>query len=570
MSENEKHLNHPAVVGTEEHHDVDHKHEVAVVKTVQGDESFQQAMLKEPPRAWNGTSILLYAYCAVAFCCSTTNGYDGSLFGTLLSNKNFKAFFGVENAGIEAGIVTAMYQIGSVAVIPFMGPALDTWGRRGGMFIAALIIVIGVIIQATCIINSSVQQFMAGRFLLGFGVGIIGAAGPTYVVEVSHPAHRGVATGLYNVFWPVGALVASGAARGGLDYGGNTSWMIPVCLQLMFPTIILFFVWFLPESPRWQYTRGQREKATGFLTKFHGHGNSNSEWVKLQLAEYEEHLELDGSDKRWWDYRALFRDRASVYRLVLASTIMTFGQWAGNGVVSYFLSAFLDTAGIKGDVTQTNVAVGMNAIQIFFAGLGACFVDKFGRRTMLFWVNVACSLCWIGVVIPTSIANVTDPSDEAQIDAVDPNVSRAVLAMVYIFQITYSFGWTPMQALYPVEVLSFELRAKGMALASLFMNAALLTTQFGMPVSLKNIAWRTYIVFVVWCAVQAAVIWVFVPETKNRTLEELDDIFNSPNPAKASIAKKVLEVDSSANIVHVSAVERTGHGLGHRRGGSNA
>ncbi|KAH6881024.1 general substrate transporter, partial [Thelonectria olida] len=193
--------------------------------------------------------IILILACFVAFCCSTTNGYDGSLFGTLLANDTFKEYFNVANVGIEAGIVTAMYQIGNVVAIPFIGPAVDTWGRRAGMCIGSTTIVIGVIIQVTTIVNASVEQFMAGRFFLGFGVGIAAAAGPVYVVEISHPAHRGVVTGLYNVMWPLGALVASGAARGGLAYEGhNKSWLIPVGLQLMFPGIVMLCSFLLPES----------------------------------------------------------------------------------------------------------------------------------------------------------------------------------------------------------------------------------------------------------------------------------------------------------------------------------
>lgn len=226
-----------------------------------------------------------------------------------------------------------MYQIGSVAAIPFVGPAIDTWGRRCGMFIGSVIIILGVIIQVACVNNANTQQFMAGRFFLGFGVSIISAAGPTYVIEFGHPAYRGVIGGLYNVMWPVGALVASGAARGGLNYAGNTSWMIPVALQVMFPGIVMFCAFLLPESPRWLYTRGKREKAISYLTKYHGSGNPDSEWVKLQLTEYEESLEMDGTDKKWWDYRALFRDRGSIYRLFCNCLASLFSQWAGNGIV---------------------------------------------------------------------------------------------------------------------------------------------------------------------------------------------------------------------------------------------
>jgi sugar porter (SP) family MFS transporter len=526
---------------------------VVATKEAVGDEAFQAAMIKEPPKLFSNPYLLLSIL--VAFCCSTANGYDGSLFGTLLANGRFKDFFGVKNNGIGAGIVTAMYQIGGVTAIPFTGPAIDTWGRRVGMFIGAFIILIGVVIQLTCVTNANINQFMAGRFFLGFGVQIAAAAGPIYVVETAHPAYRGICGGLYNVMWPVGALVASSASRGALHYGGNTSWMIPLGLQAMFPGIICLCVFFLPESPRWLYTNNKQDQATEVLTRLHGNGNRDGEWVKLQLHEYGSFLEMEGTDKKWWDYRALFASRASIYRLTCNCIVSCFGQWCGNGIVSYFLSAFLDTAGIVGEVNQMNVGLGMNAIQIFFAACGASITDLLGRRPMLLIVNVVCGLCWIGVIVPASIANITDPSDKAETAAVSPNVSRAMLAMVYIFQICYSAGWTPLQALVPVEVLSYEIRAKGMAFSGAFTNLALLSNQLGVPVALEKIQWRTYIVFCVWCFVQTGVLYFLMPETKNRTLEELDRIFSAPNPVKASTEKKVYQVDGDANVVGVDNVD---------------
>lgn len=78
-----------------------------------------------------------------------------------------------------------------------------------------------------------------------------------------------------------------------------------------------------------------------------------------------------------------------------------------------------------------------------------------------------------------------------------------------------------------------------------------LVNQFGFPVALDNIKWKTYIVFLVWCLIQAGLIYIFIPETKNRTLEELDEIFSAKNPTKASIAKKKLELDENRNVVGV-------------------
>ena len=128
-----------------------------------------------------------------------------------------------------------------------------------------------------------------------------------------------------------GSILASGVARGSTDLPGQNSWRVPLWVQLLFSGLVLIFCPFLPESPRWLYVNNKADKAKEILIRYHGEGNPESEWVKLQLAEYEEFLEMEGADKRWWDYRALFKDSVSRYRVLCCCTIGVFGQWAGNG-----------------------------------------------------------------------------------------------------------------------------------------------------------------------------------------------------------------------------------------------
>jgi len=173
-------------------------HEVRVVK---GSEAFNEALMKERPSILHPRSLLLLACTLLGFFCQTMNGFDGSLFGGLTANKTFLAHFHGENNGIWAGLVSAMYQIGGVCALPFVGPAIDTWGRKPGMFIGSILIICGAVVTGTTISNASINQFMGGRFLLGFGVSIASAAGPIYTVETSHPAFRGVATAYCNTFW---------------------------------------------------------------------------------------------------------------------------------------------------------------------------------------------------------------------------------------------------------------------------------------------------------------------------------------------------------------------------------
>ena len=172
---------------------------------------------------------------------------------------------------------------------------------------------------------------MGGRFLLGFAVPIMTTAGPLHVIETAHPAHRGIITGLYNTFWFVGSLLAAGVTRGSANLAGNQSWRIPVWLQMLFPALLVILPLLLPESPRWLYTRGKHTQAKKTLAKYHGCGNEDSIWVSMQIREYEEYLNMDGGDKRWWDYGSLFKTRPARYRLACNCIVAIFGQWAGNG-----------------------------------------------------------------------------------------------------------------------------------------------------------------------------------------------------------------------------------------------
>lgn len=158
-------------------------------------------MVREPPRPFTWRTFQLYSACFIGFFCSTMNGYDSSLINNLLENQWFLEYYHGKNAGVWAGIVTSMYQIGGVVSLPFIGPAADTYGRRFGMWIGCLFVIIATIVQGTAPAKEGVKQFMGGRFLLGFGVNIASAAGPMYVVEVSHPAYRGIVTAIFNCFW---------------------------------------------------------------------------------------------------------------------------------------------------------------------------------------------------------------------------------------------------------------------------------------------------------------------------------------------------------------------------------
>jgi len=98
---------------------------------------------------------------------------------------------------------------------------------------------------------------------------------------------------------------------------------------------------------------------------------------------------------------------------------------------------------------------------------------------------------------------------------------------IYLFMVVFSFGWTSMQALYPAEVLSYDMRTKGLALLTLVSQAASCINTFGLPSALEAMGFWVYVLFCVWDLFEVIVIYFTVVETKGLTLEEIEDVFEN-------------------------------------------
>lgn len=124
-----------------------------------------------------------------------------------------------------------------------------------------------------------------------------------------------------------------------------------------------------------------------------------------------------------------------------------------------------------------------------------------------------------------------------------PNLGYGTIVAIYLFLMIFSWGWTPLQMLYMVECLENRTRAKGSGLNYLFLNIAMVVNTFGVSVAIEEIQWRLYLVYIGWLCVEFAVVYFFFVETAGKTLEELAEVFEAPNPVKASLRKKVTQVD---------------------------
>lgn len=158
-------------------------------------------------------------------------------------------------------------------------------------------------------------MFLGGRFLVGLGCTTAAMAGKAYMSEITSPWNRGRWMGLQNSFYYIGQLLASGVSIPLGQLASNYSWRIPLILQCALGLVNVAGVLFLPESPRWLYSRGRKEEAVLILAKLHSRDNDvQSPLVQLEILDIEQSISLTGADKRWWDFRPIFTTGAQRYR----------------------------------------------------------------------------------------------------------------------------------------------------------------------------------------------------------------------------------------------------------------
>ncbi|KAJ5771387.1 lactose permease [Penicillium nucicola] len=464
------------------------------------------------PSLWTTSMFRLYGCLLIGYLCATVNGFDGAVMGGINAMTSYQDYFHMASASSSTGIIFAIYSIGTACAVPFVGPVSDRWGRRAGMFVGSIIVITGTVVTSRAVNHG---MFMGGRFVLGFGVCFVNVSGPVYVGEMAHPTWRGPLSGLYNCFWYIGSIVAAWVVYGTKNQ--IDGWRTPLYCQFIASGIIALFVWFLPESPRWLVSNGRAESARNVLARYHGEGDSEHPIVKLQMAEMELQISTEGAHRR---------------RLICVLSMALFGQWSGNSSTSYYLPVMLENAGITSE-SRKLLLNGINAPLCFVASVtGTMFLDKAGRRPLLMCTLIGCIICF-AIITPLSKIASEHPDQSS--------TANASIAFIYLFGISFSFAWTPLSPMYVVECLDTNTRAKGKALAQFFTACASAIIQYGSGPAFQKIKYYFYVVFIGWDLFELAFIYFFWPETKGRTLEELEEVFQAPNPVKRSLDSKDLQ-----------------------------
>jgi hypothetical protein len=336
---------------------------------------------------------------------------------------------------------------------------------------------------------------------------------------------------LHQVFY-TGSILATGVAYASNKNDSELAFRLPLGLQVMPPFFIFIGALLIPESPRWLTMKGKKEKAAAILAKYHGGGDMQHPMVQLELREFEQNIELQKASGVW-NYWALIDTHNARWRFGMMACMSVFAQMAGNSVLTYYLPSMYTLVGIKTTEKRLLLTFMNSIVSCAGAVAGSATNDRIGRRTKL----------WVGsIVLAGLFGGVTGFSShfEGKATNVSSVFSNGGVAFIFLFGCAYSFVYTPLTATYCAEVLATPSRAKGMGIHVIISNCANLYNTYVTAIALDSIDWRYYLIFVGLNLIYSAVWFVFGVETRGRTLEEMDDVFNAKFPPRAALQKATM------------------------------
>ncbi|KAE8373999.1 general substrate transporter [Aspergillus bertholletiae] len=474
------------------------------------------AFLPADGPAWykQGHLLRLNAIILALVMFSSANGYDGSLMNGLQALDQWNVFLD-HPTGVRLGWLNAIYWLGCGVGYPTAAWLANRFGRKPGVYVGYLFLTLGCALQTAAPNNTS---FLLARLFVGVASALFGNSVPLLINEIAYPSHRGILNSLFMSGWYVGGTVSGWVIFASRTYSSSWSWRLPSLLQALVPLVALPGFLLAPESPRWLISVGRQEEARTILTHYHAGGDTASPLVEYEISTISAAIEAEREAQSSASYLEMLKTPGNRRRLFISITLGIFAQWAGNGVVSYYLALILDTVGVTSVRDQTLISACMQMWNLIFAVLGAILIDRFGRRPLFLASAV---VMFVSYVLVTALSGSFASTHHAATGA-------AVIPFLFIFFAGYGLALTPLITAYPCEIWPFRLRARGLTVTWVASICAIFFNTFVNPIALDAIEWKYYIVFVVVLLTFGITAYFFYPETKGYTLEQVAVIFDGP------------------------------------------
>lgn len=410
------------------------------------------------------------------------------------------------------GWVASCALIGCVAGAMFAGTLSDRIGRKKVLMLSAVLFAVS---SLGIMIPLHLNYFIFFRMIGGLGIGVASMLAPMYISEIAPAAIRGRLIAIYQLGIVIGILLIY-FVNAGIASMYDEAWNISVGWRWMFgsgilPSVLfIVLLFFVPESPRWLAQQNRLIEAMEVLLKVNGEPKAQQELATIRQAIHAE----TGS------FTDLLKPGLRL-ALIIGIILAILSQVTGiNAIMYYAPEIFKSTGDGSSSALLQTVLVGV--INFLFTIVAIKYVDKWGRKTLLL-IGAA------GMTICLAVLGAAFYFDMAK----GYLVLVAILAYISFFAI--SLG--PLTFVVVAEIFPTYVRGKAMSAAIFFLWVAVYAVSQSFPMLLKSIGSAfTFWLYMIMSVIAFVFVWYRVPETKGKTLEEIEQLWvpeNSPELSKA-------------------------------------
>ncbi|KAL8953899.1 MAG: hypothetical protein Q9222_000273 [Ikaeria aurantiellina] len=482
---------------------------------------------------------LLYIVIVVCSICAAVQGMDETVVngGQLF----YKHQFGIGDDDPRGTWLTGLLNSAPYLCCAFLGcwltvPFNSLFGRRGTIFITCLFSALACFWQAFT--NTWWHMFIA-RFFLGFGIGPKSATVPIFAAETTPPRIRGALVMQWQMWTAFGIMLGYAAdlcfyrVVDQADVVG-LNWRLMMGSAMLPALVVVACVFMCPESPRWYMSKGRHFKAYQSMCKLRHNKLQAARDIYYMHTLLEAENEIKHGRNRFLEILAVPRNR----RAMIASELLMFLQqvrlisesFCGVNIISYYSSQIFLDGGFS-PISALSASLGFGLINWVFAVPAIYTIDTFGRRNLLLTTYPFLSLFLFFTGFSFSIPTETNN-----------NARLACIALgIYLFGITYSPGQGPVPFTYSAEAYPLYVRAYGMSMATAttwFFNALLSITWPSMQTAFTTQGAFSW--YATWNIIGFFLVLTLLPETKGKTLEELDQVFSVPTGVHAAYGLRQL------------------------------
>jgi len=277
------------------------------------------------------------------------------------------------------------------------------------------------------------------------------------------------------------------------------------------------------------------------LAFYHAAGDQNNATVQFEFREIRDTLRLEKEAEKGSNYIDFLKTKGNRWRLAILISLGIISQYSGNALFSNYTNLIYTGAGITSAGQKLGLNIGSTVLSLIVSITSATLVDTAGRRP-LFLIGTT------GMVVMFVLWTITSAIYENS-GATNKAAGYVQIPIIWIFGVFYSISWSGLLVAYAIEVLPFRLRAKGLMIMNLTVQAILAVGNQTNPIAWEKLPrhWNFTLFYTLWICVELVFVYFVYVETKGPTLEEIAKIFDGED-AVAHV--DLNEVTKEVNTTH--------------------